>query len=283
MNEDSLAPEKRYYENQSLWAQDFEQDPDQRFRFDATMALIPAEVRSVLDVGCGNGAFIHRLRGKFERLCGVDRSEAALAHVQTEKQMASADRLPFADQSFDLVTSMEVIEHLPQGAYNAALAEIARVSSRWVIITVPYKEKRRLSLVRCPHCLCEFNRNYHLRSFDGATLENLFGSLTPDMHLVSAQPVGSLQHYPGLLAARAMAAPFRKLDIPSGAICPQCSYARPLGEGGSTGSLAGKGWKQIWPSYRRPRWWLALYKKEESTLTQTEMLTSDGKRSEELY
>ena len=43
--------------------------------------------------------------------------------------------LPFADNSFDIVVSSEVLEHVPD--YKTAIAEIARVCKHLVIVTVP--------------------------------------------------------------------------------------------------------------------------------------------------
>jgi SAM-dependent methyltransferase len=96
------SPEQAYYENETLWAQDFEQDPQERLRLEAASQSIPQGVSSLLDVGCGNGAFVNRLAGRFTRVCAVDRSEVALSFVKTEKRLARVDQLPFAGE-FDLV------------------------------------------------------------------------------------------------------------------------------------------------------------------------------------
>lgn len=262
-----LSPEHEYYENELLWAQDFEQNPEERARLDAVAAAIPPGVNSVLDVGCGNGAFLHRLEGTYRRICGVDRSEAALKFVRTEKRIASADDLPFDEGEFDLVTCMEVIEHLPQAAFGRALDELLRVSARWLVITVPFREDRRLSLVRCPECLCEFNRSYHLRSFDDAAMHHLFEHRARGRaELRQLTTLGIVPHLVGLYVVRRVAEPLRTLDLPTGVICPQCGHRREAAEQPRERAVEGvlRRWRvlqRVWPSRHRPRWYVGVYEK----------------------
>ena len=258
------SPEQAYYENEALWAQDFEQDPQERARLIAASQLIPEGTNSILDAGCGNGAFVNRLSGKYGRVCGVDRSEVALSFVRTEKRLARVDKLPFASGEFDLVACMEVIEHLPQGVYEQALSEIGRVASKWVLISVPYREDRRLGLVRCPKCSCEFNRSYHLRSFDERSLSSLFRDVHPDIGLVSLRTVGDTVRYIGLRTARRMAEPFRTPALPRGVVCPQCAHSREAAmptapQNDPTGALGRA--RVLWPRVRSPRWAMAMYRK----------------------
>lgn len=255
---DETSPEQAYYENEPLWARDFDSDPQERIRLDAAVALMPADVGSVLDVGCGNGAFVHRLAGRYERICAVDRSETALRFVRTEKRTAGADALPFADGEFDLVSCMEVLEHLQQGTYERALAELVRVSRRWIMISVPCREDRRVDLVRCPRCLCEFNRSYHLRDFDDARVTGLFTTPGHDARLVALQTIGQTVTHPGLPAVKRVLAPLRARALPAGVVCPQCAHGTSRGENrpGAAGRI-----RRLWPRITRPRWYLALFRR----------------------
>jgi len=82
----------------------------------------------VLDIGCGAGATMDHLK-RFGRPHGIDLSEIPLrfsrrrGHQRTLR--ASATELPFDSESFDLVTALDVIEHLEDDARG--LAEIRRV------------------------------------------------------------------------------------------------------------------------------------------------------------
>jgi ubiquinone/menaquinone biosynthesis C-methylase UbiE len=51
--------------------------------------------------------------------------------------VGSVLRVPFDDNSFDLVVSIDVLEHLPQQLRQTAIDEIIRVSSNTVIVGCP--------------------------------------------------------------------------------------------------------------------------------------------------
>lgn len=82
----------------------------------------------ILDVGCGTGANLEML-AQFGDAEGVDVSEDALAFCRarglTRVTLGAAERLPYADASFDLVTALDVVEHLDDDA--TGLREMRRV------------------------------------------------------------------------------------------------------------------------------------------------------------
>jgi SAM-dependent methyltransferase len=99
---------------------------------------------SFLDAGCGEGfvadLLLRQLPGL--QLTGFDFNPEAVAVAQTKVQnatfqTASIFEIPFPDRSFDVVGCFEVLEHLPDPA--AALRELARVSSRAVVLSVPHE------------------------------------------------------------------------------------------------------------------------------------------------
>ena len=81
----------------------------------------------LLDVGCGTGSFLSSLTG-FD-LLGLDYFQSALQFHRTRGPwplvQGSATSLPLADGSVDVVTVLDVLEHLADDA--AAVAEIHRV------------------------------------------------------------------------------------------------------------------------------------------------------------
>jgi SAM-dependent methyltransferase len=81
----------------------------------------------ILDVGCGTGANLEML-AKYGSSEGVDVSDDALAFCAKKGLKAKkglAEQLPFEDESFDIVTALDVIEHLDDDV--AGLKEMHRV------------------------------------------------------------------------------------------------------------------------------------------------------------
>ena len=88
----------------------------------------------VLDVGCGEGRNIRTILERTQHVVGVDNDEKAVADAQgyflnipTVKVFnANAAKLPFADQSFDVVTFLMILPNLDKSK-DAVMDEIARV------------------------------------------------------------------------------------------------------------------------------------------------------------
>lgn len=101
-----------------------------------------AEDASVLDVGCGKGFMLHDFRELMPNLsmAGIDISEYAIEHaIETVKpflRVGNAKKLPYEDNSFDLVISITTIHNLPLEECKQALGEIQRVTRKHAFITV---------------------------------------------------------------------------------------------------------------------------------------------------
>ncbi len=81
----------------------------------------------ILDVGCGTGANLEML-ANFGESEGVDVSDDALEFCKSKGlkvHKGLAEKLPFADESFDFVTALDVVEHLDDDI--AGLKEMNRV------------------------------------------------------------------------------------------------------------------------------------------------------------
>lgn len=99
-------------------------------------------VSSVLDVGCGKGFMIHDLAELIQGITvkGIDISEYAIENtiddMKPNVQVEDAISLPFDDNSFDVVISINTVHNLEREDCGKALQEIERVSNGRSFITV---------------------------------------------------------------------------------------------------------------------------------------------------
>lgn len=102
----------------------------------------------VLDLPCGNGRFTRRILEAGYTLTNADLSLPMLAAARAAagdgggflgSVRCDAERLPFADGSFDLVMSIRFLFHVPRELRAGILREFARVSRRFVVVDVRHK------------------------------------------------------------------------------------------------------------------------------------------------
>jgi len=143
-------------------------------RLEKILSIIPNNIGSLLDAGCGDGRILNAVAAKAKEAVGLDVSQEGLDHVAAMRILGTVERLPILDSAFDCVICCEVLEHLNDESLSLAVSNICRASSKYVLITVPFKEKREFGQVKCEACLSIFHGSYHLRSFSLRTLEELF-------------------------------------------------------------------------------------------------------------
>ena len=111
---------------------------------------------AILDVGCAKGFLLHDLRELYPEctVAGVDVSAYAIDHampsVKPFLKVASAEKLPYPDKSFDLVISINSIHNLPPEGCKQALREIQRVSRGHSYVTIDAwrNEQERQNLLK---------------------------------------------------------------------------------------------------------------------------------------
>jgi ubiquinone/menaquinone biosynthesis C-methylase UbiE len=139
-----------------------------------TLSLIPSGVKTILEVGCGSGEILNQLHLNGYDCTGIDKNKEVLTKVKCKNKVMNSTHLDFKDKSFDIIICCEVLEHLDLVAFSKTLAEIQRVSKKFILITTPYKEDLRSNFTKCIHCLSTFNIYNHLRSFNEKSFKNLF-------------------------------------------------------------------------------------------------------------
>ena len=113
-----------------------------RFENDLISLISPLNPKNILDAGCGEGFTLSKFYefkiGK--ELEGIDSSEQAVElgkkmYPHLSLKIGNIYTLRYIDNYFDIVICTEVLEHLENPA--RALKEIERVSSKYVLLTVP--------------------------------------------------------------------------------------------------------------------------------------------------
>lgn len=107
----------------------------QAFR-DEIAALKPA---SLCDVGCGAGALLSYAREHSIQAVGIEPDAGRVAEAKAaglDARAGTAEALPFADASFDLITFENALHHAADIA--RALSEAMRVTRRAVVIVDPW-------------------------------------------------------------------------------------------------------------------------------------------------
>jgi len=160
-------------------------NPVQRWLMERFYARVLAWVkttgaRCILDVGCGEGFTLRKLRGHGVKaaMFGVDISASALAWnhahgiAQSPVNLADAHHLPFPDNSFDLVLCLEVLEHLPDSSLG--LHELLRVAHDYVLVSVPHEPFfRGANFLRLKHLRALGNDPEHLHTYSGRAFRRL--------------------------------------------------------------------------------------------------------------
>ena len=254
-------PEERVFEDPHHWERQ-RVHGDEIGRVDYTASLIPEGVSDLLDLGCGGGLFLNRLaeKGRFRRLVGIDRSEAALEMVTTEKFSGEIERLPFQDREFDMVSALEVLEHLSLDSFESVKREMCRVSREYLLVSVPNDEKLEDLFLRCPQCHTLYHPYNHKRTF--RTLNDLFDRepfrlVREELYHLDRKPLlrGELRFLLG-----------KKRPFP-GTACPVCGlYTLSEGEGSfSNGRVTPLRvlLEGVWPKRKRFRWIIALFRREK--------------------
>jgi ubiquinone/menaquinone biosynthesis C-methylase UbiE len=168
----------------------------------------PLEGKRILDVGCGLGMYVKKMRDFSQEVYGVDVDPEKVAEASRALpniQLASAEKLPFPDGFFDVVLLHEVIEHVEDD--RQAIREAHRVIKRGgrIVIFAPnrlyplethgifWRGQYHFGNVPLVNYLPDFLRRRlcpHVRAYTRGDIRRLFEGL--DVEIIMHTPI-----YPG--------------------------------------------------------------------------------------
>jgi malonyl-CoA O-methyltransferase len=125
--------------------------PNEDGRFLALKKLIrPGD--KVLEVGCGKGRYLRAIRNIFPdvQCTGADIVPFLLSSIPSEISTieASMEAVPSPDNSYDVVFSVEALEH--SANFQAAIREMSRIAKQGGWVAVIDKERRKWGKLECP-------------------------------------------------------------------------------------------------------------------------------------
>lgn len=119
--------------------------------------LLPMKGRTILDVGCGDGALTRLLAREGAQATGIDIDATQLTRARAADPVAGAsytegrgEALPVDDASVDAVVYMNSLHHVPREVIPAALREAARVlkPGGTLLVVEPLAEGPNFELVK---------------------------------------------------------------------------------------------------------------------------------------
>jgi ubiquinone/menaquinone biosynthesis C-methylase UbiE len=204
------------------------------------LKLIPDDVTTILDAGCGGGAFMSFLseNGNY-KVEGVDQSPNGVRFVNEKLNMKAqvgdlVDLSQFPDKSFDMVVCSEVTEHLPMTVLVDVVNELARVTKKYLIFTNPFLEKLTANQLTCTNCLTRYHIAGHIHSIDESFMSPIVAPLSAS---VSFHYSGEREYVSTLYCALLRATGHRLSSLD--ASCPLCEAEVPHKKWGILVRLSG--------------------------------------------
>lgn len=129
--------------------------------------LFPEGNMEILEVGSGPIGLDSFLTRESRRIWMIDRSYANVSGPQSNRVVricCDACQMPFSDGAFQVVVSLDTLEHIPRDLRPAFLNELKRVASRAVVLSCPVDSS---------------SKEFQARSCDAELVEGLMRRGTP--------------------------------------------------------------------------------------------------------
>jgi 2-polyprenyl-3-methyl-5-hydroxy-6-metoxy-1,4-benzoquinol methylase len=131
--DDELKEQQQFYDRG--WHGELEKGKEQRGNLQTNLEFIDEtgllrEGDKLLEIGCGIGSVVHALHKKGFAITGVDISQEAISYGlkkygPIDLQVQAAEELPYENESFDVVLSFDLFEHIAR--IEMHVKEVTRV------------------------------------------------------------------------------------------------------------------------------------------------------------
>ena len=173
-NKKKLMNFTKFYEEEGKRIRTDETNKDVPVRFKhLILPLLPKKIKTIIDVGSGDGYAVNKLREKNFSAHGIELSKErikfAIKKYGNYYRQGNIYSTVFPENEFDVVIASEVIEHLDNPL--KAIEELKRISKKYILLTFPYKEIPQQ--IVCPYCLKNFPSSGHIQYFDDERIKEI--------------------------------------------------------------------------------------------------------------
>lgn len=148
-------------------------------RIQDLLKLIPGMQNTILEIGARDGYLSNFFTDYAQHIVALDLVKPRIVHDKITPIQGDVTHLEFKANFFDTVICTEVLEHIPPAKLSAACHELARVTTDYLIIGVPFNQDIRYGRTTCLRCGYKNPPWGHVNKFTEKRLISLFAPLTP--------------------------------------------------------------------------------------------------------
>jgi SAM-dependent methyltransferase len=175
--------ESMHYDREKFWDTNNNSIPRIN-RAKISVDLIPNDVVSILDIGCGDGMITNMINKPL--VIGIDFVRFPLTKVKKDAIQGLIDFLPIKSKKIDLIIVTEVFEHLNKKIFSKAIDEIKLLDPKYLLISTPYEQFLDAGYCKCANCGNIFHVAHHYNSFEKDWYHEIF----PEYKVESIKLIG---------------------------------------------------------------------------------------------
>ena len=149
----------------------------EHMRSNDLVRLMPDACSSSADIGARDGRFSLLLANKYTSILAIDLQKPRILHDSITCMQGDITNLEGVQNSVDFVLCSEVLEHIPTLQLEKACSELTRITKKYLLLGVPYKQDIRVGRTTCQDCGKHSPPWGHVNVFDEKKLGDLFKDL----------------------------------------------------------------------------------------------------------